>query len=148
MILQCEKIVASKGPDEDFLLIQNISIINIFHSKIIFIKYFLFRKKIDDETRCEINKPLNIYLLSVLPFLRIYIYKVKKSKRNERCCCCYIIPYNSLANVVRLLAERFDTKSNVKLGGFRSQLQASYVSSHTEEMWYNETVSPWIIIYR
>ena len=35
------------------------------------------------------------------------------------CCCCFIIPYNSLANVVRLLAERSDTKSNVKLGRFR-----------------------------
>ena len=33
--------------------------------------------------------------------------------------------------MVRLLAERSDTKSNVKLGGFRSELQASYVSSHT-----------------
>ena len=32
--------------------------------------------------------------------------------------------------MVRLLAERYDTKSNVKLGGFQSQLQAS---SHTEE---------------
>ena len=32
--------------------------------------------------------------------------------------------------MVRLLAVRSDTKSNVKLGGFRSQLQASYVSSH------------------
>ena len=32
--------------------------------------------------------------------------------------------------MVRLLADRSDTKSNVKLGGFRSQLQASYVSSH------------------
>ena len=42
--------------------------------------------------------------------------------------------YNSLADVVRLLAERSDTKSNVKLGGFRSQLQASYMSSHTEEL--------------
>ena len=31
--------------------------------------------------------------------------------------------------------ERSDTKSNVKLGGFRSQLQASYVSGHTEEFW-------------
>ena len=49
--------------------------------------------------------------------------------------------YNSLADVVRLLVERFDTKSNVKLGGFRSQLQASYVSSHTEELWYNESLS-------
>ena len=27
------------------------------------------------------------------------------------------MPYNSQADVVRLLAERYDTKSNVKLGG-------------------------------
>ena len=39
--------------------------------------------------------------------------------------------------MIHLLAERSDTKSNVKLGGFRSQLQASYVSGHTEELWYN-----------
>ena len=50
------------------------------------------------------------------------------------------MPYNSRTGVVRLLAERYDTKSNVKLGEFRSQLQASYVSIHTEELWYNETV--------
>ena len=37
--------------------------------------------------------------------------------------------------MVRLLAERPDTKSNVKLDGFRSRLQTSYVSSHTEEFW-------------
>ena len=49
--------------------------------------------------------------------------------------------------MVRLLAERYDTKSNVKLGGFRSQLQASNVSSHTEELWYNETVCLWMTIY-
>ena len=49
--------------------------------------------------------------------------------------------------MVRLLAERSDTKSNVKLGGFRFQLQASYVSSHTEELWYNETVCLWMTIY-
>ena len=47
--------------------------------------------------------------------------------------------------MVRLLAERPDTK--VKLGGFRSQLQASYVCTHTEEFWYNETVSLWMTIY-
>ena len=47
--------------------------------------------------------------------------------------------YNSLADVVRLLAEWYDTKSNIKLGGFRSQFQASYVSNITEELWYNET---------
>ena len=39
-------------------------------------------------------------------------------------------PYNSLAVVVRLLAERSATKSTVKLGRF----QASYVSSNTEEL--------------
>ena len=32
--------------------------------------------------------------------------------------CYYLIPYNSLADVVRLLAEQYDAKSNVKLGGF------------------------------
>ena len=43
--------------------------------------------------------------------------------------------------------ERSDTKSNVKLGGFRSQFQAPYVFGHTEELWYNETVSLWMTIY-
>ena len=33
----------------------------------------------------------------------------------------------------------YDTKSNLKLGGFRSQLQAYYVSSHTEVLWYNQS---------
>ena len=46
-----------------------------------------------------------------------------------------------------LLAERYDTKSNIKLGGFRSQLQASTMSSHTEELWYNETICLWMTIY-
>ena len=43
------------------------------------------------------------------------------------------MPYNSLADVFRLLAERYDNKSNVKMGGFRSQLQASNVSNQTEK---------------
>ena len=34
---------------------------------------------------------------------------------------------------VRMFSERSDTKSNVKLAGYRSQLQASYISSHTDE---------------
>ena len=50
------------------------------------------------------------------------------------------MPYNFRADVVRLLAEWYDTKSNVKLGRFPYQLQVSYVSSHTEELWYNEIV--------
>ena len=45
------------------------------------------------------------------------------------------------------LAEQYDTTSNVKLGGFRFQLQASYMSSHTEELGYNETVCLWMTIY-
>ena len=57
------------------------------------------------------------------------------------------MPYNAQAYVVRLLAEWYDTKSNVKLGEFRSQLQASYVSSNTEELWYNETDCLWMTIH-
>ena len=49
--------------------------------------------------------------------------------------------------MVRLLAERHDTRSNVNLGGLRSQLSASYVSSHTEELGFNETVSLWMTKY-
>ena len=57
------------------------------------------------------------------------------------------MPYNYRADEVRLLAEQYDTKSNVKLGGFWCQLQASYVSSHTEELRYDETVYLWMTIY-
>ena len=42
--------------------------------------------------------------------------------------------------MVCLLAEWYDTKSNVNLDGFRFQLKASNVSSHTDELWYNETI--------
>ena len=49
--------------------------------------------------------------------------------------------------MVCLLAKRYDTKSNIKLGGFRSQLQASYVSSLTEGLRYNQTVCVWQYIY-
>ena len=43
--------------------------------------------------------------------------------------------YNSRADVGRPVAEWYDNKPKVKLGAFQSQLQASYVSSHTEELW-------------
>ena len=50
--------------------------------------------------------------------------------------------------MVRLLTEQSDTKSNVKSGGFWSWLQVFYMSSHTEELWYNETVCcGWQYIY-
>ena len=67
-----------------------------------------------------------------------------KYKQNES---FYLMPYNSWADIIRLLAEQYDTKSNIKLGGFRSQLQASYMSSHIEELWYKETICLWITIY-
>ena len=49
--------------------------------------------------------------------------------------------------MVHLLAEWSDTKSNLKSGRFRSQLQVSYVSIHTDELGYNETVCMWMTIY-
>ena len=57
------------------------------------------------------------------------------------------MPYNSRIDVVRLLDEWYNIKSNVKLGGFRSQLQAYYGSRHTEELWYNETICLCMTIY-
>ena len=48
--------------------------------------------------------------------------------------------------MVRLMAERYDTKSIVKLDRFRSQLQAFYMYSHTEELWYNKTLRLWMTI--
>ena len=55
--------------------------------------------------------------------------------------------YKSRADVSHLLAERYDTISNVKLDGFRPQLEASCVSSQSEDLWYNETVCLWMTIY-
>ena len=45
------------------------------------------------------------------------------------------------------MAMWLDTKSSIKLGGFRLQLEASHLPSHTEELWYNETVCLWMSIY-
>ena len=42
------------------------------------------------------------------------------------------------------MAERLDTLSTVKLGGFRSQLE---LTGHTDELWYNETICLWMTIY-
>ena len=44
----------------------------------------------------------------------------------------FIVPCHSRGDVVGFLAERYDTKSNVKLTGIRSYLQAPYVSSLTK----------------
>ena len=44
------------------------------------------------------------------------------------------------------MAEQLNAMSSVKLGGFQSQLEAFCVSTHPEELWYNETVCLWMMI--
>ena len=55
---------------------------------------------------------------------------------------------NNTGMHITKIGERLDTMSSVKLRGFRSQLEASHVSSHPEELWYNETVCQGMTIYR
>ena len=52
--------------------------------------------------------------------------------------------YNSQVDVCRLMVSG---KLNVKLGGFRSKLEASCMSCYTEELWCNERVCLWMAIY-
>ena len=70
--------------------------------------------------------------------LLLYIYKPIGYKNVNKWTLLLLL-HNTfkipLAYVVHLLAKRSETKSNVKLDAFRSQLQASYMSSHTEEFW-------------
>ena len=47
----------------------------------------------------------------------------------------------------RQWAEPYDTKSNVLLDGFWSQIQASYVSSHTDDCDTKQSVDDYIYIY-
>ena len=50
--------------------------------------------------------------------------------------------------MVRLLAEQYDTKSNVKLGRFRSQFQASNVCSHAVDCdTMKQPVCGWLYIF-
>ena len=74
--------------------------------------------------------------------------KLKKKSRNIRFNFLIIeeIPRDEGKNYIHIYIY-IHTKSNVKLGGFRSQLRVSYVSSHTEELWDNETVCLWMRIY-
>ena len=63
---------------------------------------------------------------------------------NESSYDCVIIP--ELTYVCEM-AEQWDKMSSVKLGRFQSQLEVSCMSSHTEKLWYNETVCLWMTIY-
>ena len=54
----------------------------------------------------------------------------------------------ALANVVRLLAEQSETKSNVELDRFRSWLQASYVLATLKSSdRTKQSVCGWLYIY-
>ena len=54
---------------------------------------------------------------------------------------------NSFTNVKNNDGSRVRYLTNVKLAEFRSQLAVSRVSSHIEELWYNETACLWMTIY-
>ena len=47
-----------------------------------------------------------------------------------------------------LMAERYDTESNVNFGGFQTLLQASYVSIYADGLRYNIYIYIYIEIYR
>ena len=81
-----------------------------------------------------------IFFISSLNELSPLVSRKAKMETNES---DYMMPYNSRVDVVCLLGKRYYTKPNVKLVGFRSQLQASYLCSLIEELWYNETVWLW-----
>ena len=76
---QKNSIAISTNPDEDLLLNQNLSIIIISHSKIILIKYFRVKRKIEIDMRWQINKLSNISFSFILPFLRTCVEKRKIS---------------------------------------------------------------------
>ena len=75
------------------------------------------------------------------PIFVCFVYHIKSNNiqiKKKYCIYIYIYIY---------MAERYDPKCNVKLGGFRCQLLESYVSSHTEELGYNKTACRWMTIY-
>ena len=53
---------------------------------------------------------------------------------------------NSRAGIGATEGKEVCYRSDIKLGRFQSQLEASCVSSHTEEL-YNETVCLWTTVY-
>ena len=54
---------------------------------------------------------------------------------------------NSLACIGSVAGYGVILSGDVKLAGFRSQLEVSRVSSYPEELWCNETVGLWMTIY-
>ena len=90
------------------------------------------------------DEGINGIMQSSYTELSTLVYCMAKCKQTKAKHLCIIIPEQMY--VVKM-AERLDTMSSMKSGGFRSQLEASCVSSHTEELSYNEAVCLWMIIY-
>ena len=65
-------------------------------------------------------------------FLRIWYDSTWEWTQNKQNESYFLIPNNSRPALFRMLAEWYETKSHMKLGGFRPQLQASYMTSRTE----------------
>ena len=57
----------------------------------------------------------------------------------------YMNIYLKISLLLQSLGER--CPANEKSARFRFQLEASHVSSHTKELWYNNTLCLWMIIY-
>ena len=78
----------------------------------------------------------NICIYLTISYLRVYLSKKSSYDR------MFTVHAHAHArtrarthteNIYIYIYERSDTKSNVELDGFRSRLQASYVSNYTEE---------------
>ena len=83
----------------------------------------------------------------------IYIYvserKMKRIQTNMLNKSYNIMPYNFWVDVCRLMAEQYDIKSNVNLGGFQSEFEASCVWPHWRVViqWNSLFVDDKIYIY-
>ena len=66
---------------------------------------------------------------------------------SQWCMCKKIYVKNSFTNAENDDGSMVRYLTDVKSARFWSQLEASWVSSCTEEFWYNETVYLWMTIY-
>ena len=88
-------IARSTSPDEDFELNQNLSIIIISHTKIILIKHFCIKKKIEVETRWQINKPWNIFFIHFIFFIYIMQDTAGEARMNSSVMYSYGPPHRA-----------------------------------------------------
>ena len=100
-----------------------------------------------------------IYLssLSLSLYIYIYIYAPPRKRKTlfmnwafRLLISVYVNDYvHSKFLCLRWGGDGFGVRypTDVKSAGFRSQLVVSRESSHTEKLWYNETISLWMTIY-